>query len=142
MSRPSLIHKTVADCRVAPNLADYATERARFSWAAVRRELSGLPGGGMNIAWEAVDRHARSQRAARVAIRWLGRDGSRRDFSYATLARLSSQFANALRGLGVAKGDRVFLLCGRIAELYVAALGTLKLGAVLSPLSRPSARNR
>jgi hypothetical protein len=53
------IHKTPRDLRVPPHLGDYAREAASFSWAAARREIDGLPGGrGLNIAHEAVDRHA------------------------------------------------------------------------------------
>ncbi|MEZ5444674.1 MAG: acetate--CoA ligase [Gammaproteobacteria bacterium] len=130
--RPAIIVKTPADLRVAPNLRE--AERRSFSWAAMRAELDGLPGGGINIAWEAVERHARGARRDHVALRWLGRSGGRRDITYAELARASNRFANALRGLDVGKGDRVFVLAERVPELYVTALGTLKNGSVLSPL--------
>jgi len=130
--RPALITKTAADWRLAPNLRE--AERRSFSWAAMRAELDGLPGGGINIAWEAVERHARGARREHVALRWLGRSGGRRDITYAELARASNRFANALRGLGVGKGERVFVLAERVPELYVTALGTLKNGSVLSPL--------
>ena len=103
-------------------------------WAAARRELEGLPGGGLNIAHEAVDRHARGPRAAHVAIRWLAANGAQRDISFAELSKLSNRFANVLRALGVAKGDVVFVLCGRIPELYAGVLGALKCGAAVSPL--------
>jgi acetyl-CoA synthetase len=105
-----------------------------MDWEAARQELAGLPGGGLNIAHEAVDRHARGPRADHVAIRWLAAAGGERDFNYAELARLSNRFANLLRGLGVARGDVVFVLCGRIPELYAAVLGGLKVGATVSPL--------
>jgi acetyl-CoA synthetase len=72
--------------------------------------------------------------ADKRALRWLGRDGSVRDFSYADLSRATSRFANVLRGLGVGKGERVFALSGRLPELYIAALGTLKNASVFSPL--------
>jgi acetyl-CoA synthetase len=134
MTRPALIHKDPTAFRVPPYLRDYARERAAFSWEAVRRELPGMPGGGRNIAWEALDRHARGARAEHIALRWLGRDDARRDFTYAELARLTDRFASALRALGVGRGDAVFLLCERIPELYIAALGTLKNGSVMSPL--------
>lgn len=53
------IHKQAHDLRVTPNLADYERSRARFSWQDARAELDGLPhGSGLNIAHEAVDRHA------------------------------------------------------------------------------------
>jgi acetyl-CoA synthetase len=103
-------------------------------WADARRVLAGLPGGGLNIAHEAVDRHAASPRASRVALRWLGMDDTRRDITYAELRALSNRFANVYRSLGVAKGDAVFVLCGRIPELYAAVLGGLKCGAAVSPL--------
>jgi len=119
----------------AHNLDDYDRVRASFTWEWARGLLDGLPGGaGLNIAHEAVDRHARGPSAQRVAIRWLGRDGSRRDITYAELLRETARFANVLRGLGVERGERVFVLSGRIPELYVAALGTLRAGAVFCPL--------
>jgi len=121
--------------RVPPNLVDYEAERARFTWAAARARLDGLPGGrGLHIAHEAVDRHANGPRAGRVAIRWRGRRGERRDLAYAALRAETNRFANALRALGVGRGDAVFALAGRIPELYVAALGALKAGGVFSPL--------
>jgi acetyl-CoA synthetase len=131
MERPDVIRKAAGEQRVAPNLADYAAVRAAFSWDAARRELAGLPGGGLNIAWEAVERHAQSER---LAFRFLSAQGGQRDVSFAELSRLTNRFANLLRGLGVGKGDRVFILSGRIPELYIAALGALKNGSVVSPL--------
>ncbi|MDG4550575.1 MAG: acetate--CoA ligase [Candidatus Contendobacter sp.] len=114
----------------APNPADALP----FSWEAARAELEGLPGGGLNIAHEAVDRQVRAGRGEAVALRWLGKNGERREFSYAELARLSNRFANGLNRLGIQRGDRVCALVGRIPELYIAALGTLKAGAVFCPL--------
>jgi acetyl-CoA synthetase len=126
MERPPIIRKTAADFRVAPN--------PPLTWDEARRRLAGLPGGGLNIAHEAVDRHAVGPLAARVAIRWLGAQDGRREITYRELAAMSSRFANVYRSLGVAKGDAVFVLCGRIPELYAAVLGGLKCGAVVSPL--------
>ena len=56
------------------------------------------------------------------------------DLSYGELARQTNRFANVLQGLGVGKGDRLFVLAGRIPELYVAVLGALKNGTVVTPL--------
>ncbi|WP_341648635.1 hypothetical protein [Thauera humireducens] len=58
MQRSGIIHKTPADLAVAPNLGDYAATCAAFSWDNARQALAGLPGGGLNIAYEAVERHA------------------------------------------------------------------------------------
>jgi len=121
----------------APNLTDYAAAAASFTWSEARAELDGLPGGkGLNIAHEAVDRHISGARAAAVALRLLGKDpsGPSRDITYEQLAALSNRFANALGSLGVIKGDRVFVLAPRVAELYIAALGSWKAGAVFCPL--------
>lgn len=132
----TVIRKTPDGGFPPPNLADYTVARATFSWdEARRRELAGLPGGaGLNIAHEGVDRHAEGALRDHVAIHWLGRDGGERLITYGGLRALTARFANVLSGLGVGKGDRVFALTGRIPELYVTALGTLKLGGVFSPL--------
>ena len=133
MERSTVIRKSAADLRVPPNLVDYAVTRDTFTWAAARAELEGLPGGGLNIAHEAVVRHARGPLRDRVTFRFLGL-GSQRDISFGDLDLLTNRFANVLRGLGVGKGDRLFVLTGRIPELYVAVLGSLKNGTVVSPL--------
>jgi len=120
---------------VQPNLVDYETARSAFSWEAARRDLDGLPGGrGLNIAYEAVDRHVAHGRGDRLALRWLGKDGDSRDLTYRDLAAQTNRFANVLRVLGLGKGDCVFALLPRIPELYVACLGTLKNTSVFSPL--------
>jgi acetyl-CoA synthetase len=116
-------------------MSEYETACATFDWTSARRELDGLPGGrGLNIAHEAVDRHVAAGLGSKTAIVWLGKDGARRTLSYATLAEASNRFANLLVRLGVVKGERVFALLGRVPELYVAALGTFKAGAVFCPL--------
>ncbi|MGB4062420.1 MAG: acetate--CoA ligase [Azonexus sp.] len=128
--KPALIRKQFADARTAGD----KTGDAAFSWADIGRELGVAPDGEINIAQLAVDRHAHSAHADKTAFRFLGADGSTRDVSYRELAELTDRFGNALKALGVAKGDCVFVLCGRICELYVAVLGALKIGAVVSPL--------
>ncbi|HWC76252.1 MAG TPA: acetate--CoA ligase [Blastocatellia bacterium] len=129
------IVKSSRDWRVVPNLRDYAETRKSFSWSEARRELDGLPDGrGLNIAHEAVDRHANGPLRDHLAIRWLGRKGEIGDYTYGRLKALSSRFANVLRSLGIGKGDRVYVLSGRIPELYITALGTLKNGSVFCPL--------
>ncbi len=134
MPRAMLIRKTARDLREPPHLADYAAECRNFRWEAERRRLGGLPGGGLNIAHEAVDRHVAGALRDRVALRFVSRSGPALDLSYAELARRSNRFANVLRSLGVAKGDRLFVLAGRIPELYIAVLGALKNGTVVTPM--------
>lgn len=118
-----------------PNLVDYDAERAAFSWDAARSRLEGLPdGAGLNIAHEAVARHVPAGRGDVVALRWLGKDGSRRDVTYAELWGSAARWANALDGLGVAPGDTIFTLLGRVPELYVTVVGALAHRNVVSPL--------
>ena len=126
--------------RVMPNLADYEGAVASFSWDDARAELDGLRGGkGINIAHEAVARHARGRLAGKVALRCLARtaDGGQpiaTDITYAQLQIATNQFANVLHDLGIGEGDRVFALAPRVPGLYIAALGTLKKLAVFCPL--------
>ena len=129
------ITKSSRDWAVAPNLTNYEEARRVFCWEDARRDLDGLPGGqGLNIAHEAVDRHANGARCDQLAIRWLGKNGEVQDYTYAELRGLTNRFANVLQCLGVNKGDRVYVLAGRIPELCIAALGTLKHRSVLCPL--------
>ncbi|MDP2297946.1 MAG: acetate--CoA ligase [Pseudolabrys sp.] len=122
------------DAGAGANLADYDAYAKTFSWEQARALLDGLPGGGLNIAYEAVERHVKAGRGDKLALRWIGRDDRIRDFTYATLDAAVNRFANALAQRGIAKGDRIFSLLGRVPELYFAALGTLKNGSVFSPL--------
>ena len=128
------IRKDVSSWSVPPNLRDYRAVCREFSWAQARAELAGLPDGGLNIAHEAVDRHALGADAAKLAIRFLRKDGRREDYSYAQLKAASDRFMAGLQAAGIGKGDRVFALTARIPEFYVAALGTLKNGSIFCPL--------
>ncbi len=103
-------------------------------WAAARARLEGLPGGGLNIAHEALDRHVMAGHGDQPALIWLGKDGGRQIVSYADLARDAARFANVLRAHGINRGARLFLLSGRVPALYAATLGALKAGVVVSPL--------
>ena len=105
-----------------------------FDWSHAMAELDGLPGGGFNIAHEAVDRHASGPRSQQVAIRWLAKTGETTDITYADLKERTDRFASALTGLGLVKGDRIFVLCDRIPELYITALAVFKIGAVFCPM--------
>jgi acetyl-CoA synthetase len=119
----------------APNLSDYETASASFDWGSSRRALDGLPGGrGLNIAHECVDRHAAGARGSKVALRFVGRDGGLRDYTYGELAQSTSRFADVLAALDVGSGERVGFLLDRRPELYTGVLGTLKHRAVACPL--------
>ncbi|HJV21552.1 MAG TPA: acetate--CoA ligase [Holophagaceae bacterium] len=113
-----------------PNLPDYERARREFTWSGAEAELEGFT----NMAEAAVDRHALGPKAGKVALRFLSPDRPPLDLTYAELMELSNRFANVITTLGVLKGERIFALLGRIPELYLAALGTLKRRAVFCPL--------
>jgi acetyl-CoA synthetase len=118
---------------VCPNLADYDAVCRSFDWQAARKALAGLPGGGLNMAHEAVTRHVADGHGARIALRHLGRDGAVSAISFAELDEAASRFANVLHSLGIGR-EAVYSLSGRVPALYSAVLGTLKHGAVFCPL--------
>ncbi len=129
------IDKDPGSLAVEPNLPDYEKARAEFSWDSVAAQFDGLPsGGGLNIAHEAIDRHADGPLADKVALLWLGQNGEKRTFTFDQMRRLSAMVANVLSSLGVHKGDKVFSLSTRIPELYISAIGVLKRGSVFCPL--------
>ena len=132
--RWAAIHKPRLTGADAPNFTDYARACREFSWASARSQLDGLEGGALNIAYEAVDRHVVKGGGRKLALRWLGKDGDSKDFTYSELSAASNRFANVLSRAGIGRGDAVFTLLGRVPELYIAAIGTLKNGSVLSPL--------
>ncbi len=122
-----VIRKSPHDSARPPNLLDYEAACSAFSWQQARAALDGLPEhGGLNIAHEAVDRHALGDKRDQVAIRWLTKAGGVEDYTYARLAALSNRFANLLQSLGVGVGQGVFSVLGRVPELFITALGSWK----------------
>jgi acetyl-CoA synthetase len=119
---------------VDPNLPDWAKSRQGFDWLQVENELDGLPGGALNIAHEAIDRHCNNGYAAKLAMIWEGKNGEREDYTYDDMRVQTNKFANVLAGLGVAKGERVFTFMERLPEIYFTVFGTLKAGCVIGPL--------
>lgn len=108
-------------------------------WQTFRDRLAGLPGGeGVNIAYEAVDRHLDAGHGDDVAFRFLAKtdppDAPGTTYTYQRLSVETNRFAHALRSLAVWPGESVFCLAGRIPRLYVAVLGALKGQHVVCPL--------
>lgn len=121
--------------KIAYHLLDYEKVKASFSWEETAQELDGLPDGkGLNIAHEAITRHSQTHLKDTVALRFIQKDRSFYDLTYSELEKQTSKFANVLGNLGIQKGERVFSLMGRLPELYIVALGTLKYTAVFCPL--------
>ncbi|WP_131794932.1 acetate--CoA ligase [Fluoribacter gormanii] len=132
--RNKIIKKMKGD-GLLPNLQDYPSFCSSFSWENMAKELDGLPyERGINIAYEAIDRHILQGKANKIALRFIEKDNNIKDFTFQNLNDLSNQFANVLQVLGISKNDRVFTLTGRIPELYITALGTWKNRSVFCPL--------
>ncbi len=91
-----------------------------------------FPGARCNIVYNALDRHIETGNKNKLAIVWEGEAGDIRKFTYYELYRAVNRFANALRSLGVAKGDRVVIYMPLLPETVIAMLATAKIGAVHS----------
>ncbi len=125
-----------------PWLVDYDATVTSFDWQDAWAGLRDDGGSGcphsVNIADLAVDRHVRAGHGDRVALRFIGRDhddiDEPVDITYAMLARRTNRFADAMRRRGFGAGTGVATLAGRIPDLYVAALGTLKGHGIFTPL--------
>ena len=89
-------------------------------------------GGRLNATYNCVDRHAHSARRNKAAIIWEGEPGDSRVLTFGILEREVNRFANALKSLGVAKGDRIALYMGMVPELAIAMLACAKIGAAHS----------
>ena len=89
-------------------------------------------GGKTNVSYNALDRHLATWRRNKAAIIWEGEPGDSRTLTYHELHREVGRFANALRRLGVKKGDRVTLYMPMIPEAAIAMLAAARIGAVHS----------
>ena len=103
-------------------------------------------GGRLNASVNCLDRHLEAGRGDRPAFYWEGEPGDRKTLTYADLHREVCRFANALRGLGVGKGDRVAIYLPMIPELPIAMLACARIGAphsvVFAGFSAQSLRDR
>ncbi len=126
------IHKRPEDYADA-NLRDYRQYAAAFSWEEARGAAR-RPAGRRSQHRLRGDRPAPGAgRGGKLAIRWIGRSANA-GLHLRRARRGDEPLRERARTLGVGKGDRVFSLLGRVPELYIAALGTLKNGSVFSPL--------
>ncbi len=87
-------------------------------------------GGKTNLCYNCVDRHALGERAQKTAIIWEGEPGEIRRLTFAELHVEVQKFANALKSLGIKKGDRVAVYMGMTPELAIALLACARIGAV------------
>lgn len=115
------------------NLGDYNAARSNFSWNEVEQEFSWFNTGKVNIAYEAIDRHAQSEKKDKIALYYSDSD-RKEQYTYEEMRKKSNQAGNVLKKIGIGKGDRVFIFMPRTPELYFALLGAVKIGAIVGPL--------
>ena len=118
---------------VTDGLLDYERTYEEFSWEAVKKDFC-TSTNKVNIAYEAIDRHAQSWRKNKVALYWEGANGACQKYTFLEMKKLSDKCANMLRKLGVRKGDRVFIFLPRLPELYISMIAIAKLGAIAGPM--------
>ncbi|MDP7990598.1 acetate--CoA ligase [Bacillus sp. MHSD_36] len=116
------------------NLPNYDEAYANFNWEEVNKSFTWNETGRVNMAYEAIDKHAKSARKNKVALYY--QDGSRKEkYTFKEMKDFSNKAGNVLKNYGdVEKGDRVFIFMPRSPELYFALLGAVKLGAIVGPL--------
>ncbi|CAM4148567.1 acetyl-CoA synthetase [Bacillus manliponensis] len=116
------------------NLLSYEETYANFNWEDVNKNFSWHETGRVNMAYEAIDKHAKSHRKNKVALYY--QDGNRKEkYTFKEMKDFSNKAANVLKSYGdVEKGDRVFIFMPRSPELYFTLLGAVKLGAIVGPL--------
>ena len=116
------------------NLKDYNEMRNDFDWKDVEKNFSWFESGKVNMAFEAIDRHALGNRKNKVALYY--RNAYRNEkYTFKEMMELSNKAGNVLKRKGdVKKGDRVFVFMPRSPEIYFVILGAIKLGAIVGPL--------
>jgi acetyl-CoA synthetase len=103
-------------------------------------------GGQLNVSYNCLDRHVEAGNGDRIAYHWRGEEGDERDISYADLLADVQRFANALKGIGIEKGDVVGIYLPMIPEVVIAMLACARIGAphnvVFGGFSAESVRER
>ncbi|WP_422122889.1 acetate--CoA ligase [Planococcus sp. X10-3] len=116
------------------NLHNYDEVASQFDWADVEKEFSWYKTGKVNMAHEAIDRHAESERKNKVALYYM--DQFRKEsYTFYEMKRMTNRAANMLKShSNLEKGDRIFIFMPRSPELYFTMFGALKLGLIVGPL--------
>jgi acetyl-CoA synthetase len=116
------------------NLKDSPSFRDNFDWDDIKKNFSWNETGKVNMAYEALDRHAEDpDKKNKTALIYTNGDYEK-TYTFSELRTLSNQFANVLKKYEVEKGDAVFLFMPRCPELYITFFGVLKTGAIAGPL--------
>src|SRR5512136_2664398 len=129
-----LVKKDPAKLRLKPNLQNYEKLRKTFKWSDADKCVDWFPGGKINAAYNAVDRHAKGPKKNKIALIYDDGEGHAQKLTFQQMYEKTSKFANMLKKLGIKRQDRVFFFLQRSPELYVGFLGAIKYGAIASPM--------
>lgn len=119
---------------VNPNLTEYKNTYDTFDWENAKKEVDWFNGETINAAYNAVDRQVFGGRRNKVALYAIGADNKMSKLTFQDIYEQSNKVGNALKSLGVEKGDRVFVYLPRVPELYVSTIAIAKVGAIAGPL--------
>jgi acetyl-CoA synthetase len=134
LSDPAVYEEAAADpvawwTRQAKELLDWAQEPSQGLDDSNPPFYKWFADGKLNASANCLDRHVAAGNGERVAFHWRGEEGEERDVTYAELLADVQRFANALKGLGVEKGDIVGIYLPMIPEVVVAMLACARIGA-------------
>lgn len=116
------------------NLHNYDEIASQFDWKEAEKEFSWYKTGKVNMAHEAIDRHAESDRKNKVALYYM--DANRKEsYTFYEMKRMTNRAANMMKSHSdLEKGDRLFIFMPRSPELYFTMFGALKMGLIVGPL--------
>ncbi|MEK4084860.1 acetate--CoA ligase [Psychrobacillus sp. FSL K6-1415] len=115
-------------------LSNYDETAKNFKWDDAEKEFSWYKTGKVNMAYEAIDRHAETDKKDKVALHYL--DAERKEsYTFGDMKKWTDKAANVyVNHSNLSKGDRLFIFMPRSPELYFALLGATKLGLIVGPL--------
>ena len=137
VERAIVSDRSIYDRAAADPVGFWAEQAERISWFRRWDEVmewnapwvKWFTGGTLNASYNCLDRHVEAGGGDKVAYHWEGEPGDTRTITYRDLYEETCRFANALKGLGVQRGDRVAIYLGMVPELPVAMLACARIGA-------------
>lgn len=116
------------------NIENYEQDYQQFNWEDAKKEISYFTGGKLNAAYNAVDRHMHDGKRNKVALYSVNAANKIEKLTFQDIYEQSNKMGNALKKLGVKRGDRVFVFLSRVPELYTSTIAIAKVGAIAGPL--------
>jgi acetyl-CoA synthetase len=116
----------------AEQLAWFERWRSVLQWDGKAKVARWFDGGKLNVSHNCLDRHVEAGHGKQIAYYWEGEPGDSAILTYEDLLRETCRLANALKELGVKRGDRVAIYMGMVPQLPAALLACARIGAIHS----------